>query len=1210
MRTDESKRMLTVAIVTVMCVLVSVFTTISLLYNTSYNLQLKQMALFLKSEKSLIEAVGRFDAVNSQADHDGGALGGTLSQLVDAHRQYVFSMESADYLLVQNTENQTEVVVRHMGNDVLVTDRYELDGQPLKIPDWGAGILSQVVSQGTGSINSDGAIVVYESFQISDASFHLLLRVSLSELRAPFVFTAGLTLLIALLLIIAGVRYITREFNHYIKLFHGQIEFNEMLLECAATPIIVTDQQGEMTSVNSATCSVFGYTTNRLLGHNIEMLITDESFGLKTECIGTHSNGNQLNFQVSTGQLVHEGKDVHIHILDNITERIETEVALKENMAQTSAVIDTVQDSILMLNNHGEVLNSNPATEKLFGYSAGELQGVLITRILPTSKINKGPLTAIQLLGSSEAVGGESTENEHTFAEIDGRHKDGFFMPLNVSLTCFAVGEKQYFTVVARDISERKQSEIELMLHRNNLEQMVQNATNEIKAIVHTAVNGVMTIDEQGVIHIFNEAAEDMFGWASHEIIGKNAATLLPVVAGQPFSDFLQQYLADSDAPGINKSIEVSGARRDNSVFPAQLAIGHKQLSAGRHLFVAFISDITQQKEFERELVIAKNNAEAAARVKASFLANMSHEIRTPMNAIIGFSEILSQDDTIQASSQEFITTILNSGKNLLNIINDILDFSKIEAGQIHLEQVAFNLPNALKDMLKTLEFKAAEKDLALALDVSSNVPKRIVSDPTRLRQVVINLMNNAIKFTNSGRVCLRVNLDARAGKLLFEVKDTGIGMTPEQQASVFDAFSQADASTNRRFGGTGLGTTISKQIVELMGGEIWVESQVDVGSCFSFTIDLIEAGHDDDCLFEDGIVTNNRYFSPRIFNVLLAEDIEANAVLATLRLKQQGHAVTWAKNGREAVDQVQASTFDVVLMDIQMPVMDGLTATRVIRDLEKGSDEHLTIIALTASIMKEEQQQCFDAGVDGIVGKPIDFAELFTSMEAIVCESKGKAGAGLVPLEPVDKTQIDFSCVESLIDVEQALGTWLDALIYGKALKDFVRQHGNDVGNILVELRKEEPDREMICGLAHALKGLAGNLFITSVQQLADQVDQAIKAQRLEEATSIVEQLYQEVERVCKAIDQLTVQQTVKKRHHIEFDRTNVKQILSELQQSLRSLNPDSVMPHLSELSAYIDAELIAGIQSHVDNFDFDSASAQVVAIAERFDLYLSEPS
>lgn len=556
--------------------------------------------------------------------------------------------------------------------------------------------------------------------------------------------------------------------------------------------------------------------------------------------------------------------------------------------------------------------------------------------------------------------------------------------------------------------------------------QMARDSQATLQTIVDTALDAVVRMDPGGRIVGWNAQAERTFGWSREEALGLELdKTIIPARYRYDHRRGIQRHLAGGASGVLETRIEVYALRRNGEEFPIELSITQvKTEERGNYEFCAFIRDISERREREQKLVNANVMAEAANIAKSEFLANMSHEIRTPMSAVIGMAYLALRTE-MTAKQHDYISKIHRAALSLLGIINDILDFSKIEAGRLEVEAIPFLLEDVLANVNSVTAQRAADKGLSYLIDVAPGVPSHLVGDPLRLGQVLINLVNNAVKFTAEGGLELRcapldpAEEDGKAA-LRFSVRDSGIGMTAQQKSRLFRAFSQANGSTTRQYGGTGLGLSISQQLVRLMGGNIEVESVVDQGSTFHF--DLRFALTDVAALAAQqqapaGELTLQA--SPRrTARVLLAEDRKDNQDVTSEMLALQGLNVDVVGNGREALDRLMAAgphAYDLVLMDLGMPVMDGHEATLALRRDSRFSE--LPIIAVTSHALAGVQARCMEEGMQDYITKPIDPQRLY----GVLSRWLGISMKVIPPLPPLPDAADGEACT-SAADAWRAL--------------------------------------------------------------------------------------------------------------------------------------------------------------------------------------------
>ncbi len=571
--------------------------------------------------------------------------------------------------------------------------------------------------------------------------------------------------------------------------------------------------------------------------------------------------------------------------------------------------------------------------------------------------------------------------------------------------------------------------QIGLFVERTEVEAALHENEARTGLIIDTALDAVMTMDRAGRITEWNAQAEQIFGWSAHEVIGRDVAdTIFPPSHRLSYRQYVQRLLEPRDAPLSNRLVEMIGLRRDGGEFPVEIAMTPLAVE-GSVIFSAFMRDITSRKAAEQalkdyaqqlehinqQLDAALKEAKAATEAKSSFLATMSHEIRTPMNGVIGMTGLLLQT-TLTEEQREYAETVRTCGDHLLTIINDILDFSKIEAGKLDLETIEFDLRLTIDETLDLVAERASSKGLNLACLFHADVPRNLLGDPGRLRQVVMNLTSNAVKFTDSGDVVVEVTVEAQSKEdatIRIAVTDTGIGISEEAYERLFQSFSQADGSTTRKYGGSGLGLAICKRLVEMMGGTIGVRSRVGEGSCFWFTVNLRKQADDSRRADLSAAVLTGR-------RILIVDDKAINRRILELMTRKWGMHPTMVHSGSEALEVLSDGDgppqFDLALLDVDMSPTDGIELARAIQARAEGGNPKLVL--LTSFGRRGDAKAAKEAGLAAYLTKPIRERQLHDCLVAVITRRPRASGMPVTKEAPSLITRHTLAETKAQVDL------------------------------------------------------------------------------------------------------------------------------------------------------------------------------------------------
>lgn len=609
--------------------------------------------------------------------------------------------------------------------------------------------------------------------------------------------------------------------------------------------------------------------------------------------------------------------------------------------------VNFLGDITIFLSPEGVIQNVNKSIFNLLQYTEEKLTGKPVHEILPEFDLK--PLMA-----------GENNYLSFTDTKLLNRH--GEVLPIAVSASAIRDHHHNLIGIwlLLNEAEENERNRVTL----RDLEQ-------RYRAMTDNALDAVIVMNSQGFVIEWNARAEIEFGWQATEAVGRELSELIiPLVYREQHKRGLMRFLNTGEGRILNKRLELTALHRDGHEFPVELTV--TPISWGnKFLFSAFVRNITERKNAEKELVLAKETAEAGARAKSEFLAMMSHEIRTPLNGIIGMTNLL-RETVLTSEQEEFVDYLEKSENALLSVITDVLDYSKIESENVQLISEPFSLKVCIAGTLELFSLSAREKQLEMSYVIDPRIPETLIGDVGRLRQVLINLAGNAVKFTNHGSIHIHAEMLEQhkdTMKLKFTVQDSGIGIPKELAAKLFEPFYQLDSSNTRKYGGTGLGLAICKKLVQRMGGDIWLEDDTLPGAAFAFTVVLQPNGSVPPADDRDSEENNDNHRAE--LNILIAEDNKINQMVLLKILEKHGCRADVANTGIEVLERLKQKNYDLIFMDIQMPEMDGIAATKEIHRMI-APDLRPIIIAVTANAFESDKEKYLAAGVDDYISKPI----------------------------------------------------------------------------------------------------------------------------------------------------------------------------------------------------------------------------------------------
>lgn len=772
-----------------------------------------------------------------------------------------------------------------------------------------------------------------------------------------------------------------------------------------------------------------------------------------------HKN-QQLFFEA---RIVYMNDDECLALVRNVTEAKAIRKELQKSEALKRIIVDTISDVVITVDRSGIILFVNEVAEKIFGYTKQELEGKKMDIIIP------GYLRALHEKAMANYVA-TGTRKLHSWIglELPGLHRDQHEVPLEISFGETKIDGEYIFSAIIRDISLRKKEEA-----------LIKSTSARLSRLLQTMHAGVLVEDENRKIVLTNQLFCSMFGIpASPEMmVGADCSQSAEQSKGyfadpEGFVTRINQLLTDRKNVSGDELKLVDGRVFDRDYVPIYVDEQYKG-----HMWV--YHDITARKQNETELVNAKKEAETSMKAKQEFLAHMSHELRTPINGVLGLANLISASE-LSATNNQYIKGIRASGEHLLSLINDILDLAKIEAGKLQIVDQPFSLKSLINTLIDGLKPLANQKGIKLLVSLDSTLPNWLIGDPVRVNQILLNLISNAIKFTGKGSVTLACMAQKRENDFLIEftVRDTGIGIAKDKLDSIFESFTQANSQISIQYGGTGLGLSIVKELSSLMNGNVLVDSELGVGSSFVVLLPFIQAENVD----EDIVLPASPFSTLCSFKnkrVLVAEDNKINQLVVRSTLNKWDLDVTLVENGLEVLEQLQKKTFDLVILDVQMPIMDGLEATRLIRSTLPAPACDVPIMAMTASVLYDPEQRVKEIGMNDYIAKPFKVEELHAKIGKLLAinatiENKPKTK------KPDSKKLIDLNYLHQIAPNDSSFANEMLSLFEKQSVDFLIRAKSDFISKDYVSLSK----------VAHSFKPQGAYLGVPELKEITGQLE------------------------------------------------------------------------------------------------------------------------